>query len=136
MEDDTDTGLDPYLVPKNSEPSAVDNSAADLVELVKAWERLRLRYNLICLPVGLIAGIIWVWQLIPWERTITGGITFGVTANFCFFLGPLIEVYVRGVLGRGRANPLLRSMLFGGGTFLTVVVIIFWGLLGLLNGIL
>jgi hypothetical protein len=70
---------------------------------VKWWESRRLPYNLIVGGAGLVTlGVtrVFTWVIsepfIPWQPIVV----FGVLANFCYFLGPMVEIAVDKVWGR------------------------------------
>ena len=87
-----------------------------------AWEKLRLVYNAILVP--LCIGLILlasratpqphVTDLMLWASCIFGG----VVANACYFAGPIIETYVAWL---GLPSRTLRYVLFTLGTLFTAV---------------
>ncbi len=85
-----------------------------MVEVVRGWEKLRLYYNLILSLPGL--GILWLGsdQISVGEGFIAA-ILVGLGANIAFLLGPLTEVYLRGLFFQGRSIGRGRLLIFGAG---------------------
>jgi len=102
----------PYETPL-SDPGMETQSGLSLGELVRAWENLRLRYNSILLPAGLLVVVLWEFLLdTPIQILSLAGLAFGIGANVCFFAGPLAELYLRALFHRGAPAPSLRKTLF------------------------
>lgn len=116
--------LDPYAPPQNasSERQVVVNESA-LRELVVAWERLRLVYNVILLVPGLVIESIWVTgQGMPLGVAFLGAGMIAVGANIAYFLGPLAELYFRGVFRNGESIGRGRMLIFGLGLLVSAGV--------------
>lgn len=108
-------------------PSAppVPSDHATLGELVRAWEKLRLIYNGIMIVPGL--GVLALWttrQKLPIPAAIVGGIFFGICANAAFMLGPLAELYLRGLFRNGASLGRGRLLIFGAGLVVSVGVML------------
>ena len=88
-------------------PSPAPRSAGGIV---RWWESRRLHYNAIVGASGLLSiGLVRVISVLPPDpRTImltwTPIIVFGVLANICYLLGPVVEVSVE-KLWRGKILP-------------------------------
>lgn len=118
---------DPYAPPRN-EPERRDDPPA-LREVVLGWERLRLLYNGLLLVPGL--AVIAVWSLrqgMPLAAGLGGALVVAIGANLAFFLGPLAELYLRGLFRNGESIGRGRWLIFGaglvvsGGLFLLVLL--------------
>lgn len=91
-------------------------SSASLGELVRGWEKTRLLYNGILLLPGIGTLAIPVMRgNLPIPAAVIIAITLGLSANAAFFLGPLAELYFRGLFLRGKPAPILRRFLLIGG---------------------
>lgn len=97
--------------------------------LVVEWEKQRLRFNLILLPLGLLALIAWSYRdpkqlmvLLP------GALLFGLGANLCYLLGPLAELYSRAFFP--ASNP--RPFLYWAGVTFSSLVVVGSGVMGLI----
>lgn len=95
-------------------------SSASLGELVRAWEKTRFLYNgILLLPgIGTLA-IPVVRGTLPIPAALVIAITLGLSANAAFFLGPLAELYFRGLFLRGKPAPILRRLLLIGGLLIS-----------------
>ena len=63
--------------------------------MVVAWERMRLKYNLILLLPGLIVLIVYVaGNKMPVAAALIGAIMTALAANVCYFLGAVSEFFV------------------------------------------
>ena len=103
-----------------------------LQELVFGWERLRLRYNLILFPLGLLTLGAWSYANVAYlPLVILLSVAFGFGANLCYLLGPLAELYFRGLTRSKEPPPWLRTGLFWAGLVLSALVILIFGLLGI-----
>ena len=124
--------IDPYQAPRTDACSVQEVAA--LRELVRAWEKLRLLYNGIIILPGLGVLALWVTRgNVPIPAAITFGILVGIGANAAFFLGPLAELYLRGLfrhgegIGKGRWLIFTAGLVVSGTVFLLASVIpIFW----------
>jgi hypothetical protein len=102
----------PYEAPLSNLGVEAD-SAASFSELVREWEKTRLRYNGVLLAAGVIVLIIWISSLqMPAGFIILSAVPVAIGANICFFLGPLAELYLRAIFHRGAPAPSLRRTLF------------------------
>ena len=104
-----------------SEPSKLSTQQSEFKDLVVAWEKLRLLYNVILLLVGIIA----LFILINYYRESTNmvvlfSLAFAFTANLCFFAGPVCELYLRAFRHVSNAQ-LLRWILFTLGTIISLI---------------
>ena len=124
------TESNPYTPPA-APPVASDH--ATLGELVRGWEKLRLIYNGIMILPG--CGVLALWitrQHLPVPVAIGGGILVGIGSNIAFMLGPLAELYLRGLfrneasLGRGRL------LVFGTGLVVSAGVMLVFGFIAFL----
>ena len=117
-------------------PSQVDDAkavrAAALREIVLGWEKLRLLYNAILLVPGL--GILAFWTMkngMPTVVALVSGLLVAVGANVSFFLGPLAELYFRGLFRNGESIGKGRWLIFGAGIVVSAGVF----LVALLGGL-
>ena len=107
--------LDPYATPQSDQPIEPVSLAA-LGELVKSWEKMRLLYNGVLLLPGIGTLAIAVTKgLMEIGAAIIVALMCGLAANASFFLGPLAELYIRGIFFRGMPAPVLRKLLLIGG---------------------
>ena len=129
----TSSSVNPFQSPQSVEkppPSKVIHLWKDLAW---RWERLRVLFNVV---VGL-AGVIALFVLPPSDsslfRTGLGIIRWGVAANFCYLLGPIVQMYLcwfaefRGDDGESAAEQLASSrgmtwLMFVTGTGFSVLV--------------
>ena len=115
--------FDPYQRPK-SEASPSWEIAA-LGELVRAWEKLRLLYNGIMILPGLGVLALWVTRAdLPIPAAILFGILVGAGANAAFFLGPLAELYLRGLFLHGEGIGKGRWLIFSAGLVVSGMVVL------------
>lgn len=77
--------------------------------IIAWWEERRLAYNLILggtvlLTLGVVNLAMWVapgpFRWVPWQPVVI----YGVLANFCYLLGPALEVAIEKLWG-GRVLP-------------------------------
>lgn len=107
---------DPYVPPKSPLESGADRPSV-LREVVVAWEKLRLLYNgLLALPGVLVLFLMIDRHGMPWIAALVSAVFVAVGANACFLLGPLAELYLRGLLLGGRGLGRGRWLIFGAGT--------------------
>jgi hypothetical protein len=104
--------IDPYAPP--AAPSEAPNPHLPLREIVVGWEKLRLVYNgLLLLPGAAV-----FWYAVA-RGSVAPVIALGscavvaIGANACFLLGPLAELYLRGIFRRGEPFGKGRQLLFG-----------------------
>ncbi len=117
----------PYA-PPSAPPPAEDR--ASLGELVRGWEKLRLLYNGILILPGLGVLTLWVTRLhLPLAAAIIGGILVGIGANIAFMLGPLAELYLRGLLKNGAPLGKGRLLIFGAGLVVSGGVFLISGII-------
>ena len=116
--------MNPYLPPAGSLAPFPDQKPA-LRELVLAWERFRLLYNaLLALP-----GLLILFTLITMEsagvvEVLVMGILVAIGANVCFLLGPVTELYLRGLFRQGEPLGRGRLLIFGCGTLLSLMLFV------------
>ncbi len=107
--------LDPYAPPADLGKDARAEKAA-FKELVVAWEKLRLVYNALLLVPGLaVLGAYLAQDLMSLGAAIFSGVAVAVGANVAFLLGPLAELYLRGLFRNGEALGRGRWLIFGAG---------------------
>ena len=123
----------PYTPPASAQ-DIPPKDPASLSELVQGWEKLRLLYNSILILPGL--GILSIWLVrmhLPLGVGITLSILVAIAANIMFFLGPLTELYWRGLvrqgtpLGRGRMLIFSAGIVVSAGVFLIALLIAVFG---------
>jgi hypothetical protein len=121
----------PYAPPATPPPA---EDRAQLGELVRGWEKLRLIYNGIMLLPGLGVLALWVTrQHLPLPAAIVSGIFVGIGANIAFMLGPLAELYLRGLLKNGAPLGKGRLLIFGAGLIVSGGFVVLSGLLTFLS---
>lgn len=111
------SGDDPYAPPAESGGAgeAVTGKAA-LREIVLSWEKLRLAYNLALLVPGIVILVILIRrQGMPVGFGVAGALAIAVAANLAFMLGPLAELYFRGIFRNGESIGRGRWLIFGAG---------------------
>ncbi len=117
------TTSNPYAPPLAEISHSGDDSGA-LRELVLAWEKLRLRYNVILILPGL--GVLWLWSAkmgVPIAVLLVLAVMVGIGANVCFFLAPLAELYLRALFRNGRAiGKRGRLLIFAAGLLVSTGV--------------
>lgn len=118
----------PYAPPRSAVEAAAEDRAA-LREIVIAWERLRIVYNLLLLLPGLGIAALWIARTgTPVAAAAFGSALVAVGANLAFFLGPAAEVYLRGMffrgqsIGRGRLLIFSAGLVVSGGVFLLALI--------------
>ncbi|WP_035611543.1 hypothetical protein [Haloferula sp. BvORR071] len=116
--------MNPYTPPLAAAAPAEDQKPA-LREIVIAWERLRLLYNALLAIPGILVIVAAVSET---NTTLIGAIISGtlvaVGANLCFMLGPLAELYLRGIFRKGEPLGRGRWLIFGSGTLLSLFLVI------------
>ena len=100
----------PYSPPV-TEFEPVERYLASPRKIAVAWERLRIRYNVIMLVAGILALAIGATQGIPILFSIPSAVVVGIGANVCFFLGPVTEFYACAFRDLPE-TPYLRQYLF------------------------
>jgi hypothetical protein len=124
------TDPNPYA-PPSAAPLASDH--ATLGELVRAWEKLRLIYNGIMILPGIGVLVLWITrQQLPIPSAVVGGILFGIGANVAFMLGPLAELYLRGLFRNGASLGKGRLLVFGAGLVVSAGVMLIFGIIAFL----
>ncbi len=119
--------LNPYAPPSASH-AAGDRTA--LGELVHAWEKLRLLYNAILILPGIGVLLLWITrQDMPVPLAVICGILVGIGANIAFMLGPLAELYLRGLFRNGAPLGKGRLLVFGAGLVVSAGVMLVFGIL-------
>jgi hypothetical protein len=97
--------------------------------IVRWWERRRLAYNAIVGTAGLLSlGAISVIVSLPPHAhglgiPVIGVVVVGVLANFCYSLGPAVEIAIEKLSG-GRILPTGPSLFRMGLTFSTGLVLL------------
>lgn len=126
------TEPNPYAPPAVG-PLAYRDDPATLGELVRAWEKLRLLYNGIMILPGIGVLALWCGKTeMPFAAAIIFGIGTGIGANVAFFLGPLSELYLRGLfrkgapIGKGRWLIFTAGLVVSGGVILLAMIIPFF----------
>lgn len=124
-----DVERNPYAPPLSAGGGGEPEQKVALRELVLGWERLRLFYNLFLLVPGVLIETFWVMKGgMPLAVAVISAVMVGLGANAAFFLGPLAELYWRGVFRKGEPIGKGRMMIFGAGlvvsagVFLVVVI--------------
>ena len=86
----------PYTAPK-SDPAGLGAATKTIGSpraIIWAWEKLRVRYNLILAIPGIIILFFYVYRAeMPLGVACMGGLMMALGANICYFLGPISEVY-------------------------------------------
>jgi len=109
---------DPYAPPGSGEEPPSEKAA--LREIVLGWERLRLLYNGLLLIPGLVVVAVWsTRQGMPFPVGVVGAVLVGLGANLAYFLGPLAELYLRGLFRDGEPIGRGRWLLFGAGVVIS-----------------
>ncbi|MCW1924841.1 hypothetical protein OKA05_19915 [Luteolibacter arcticus] len=114
----------PYAPPSaGAGPEADYNQRPALREIVVAWEKLRLWYNAILAIPGVVAIVGWVGeQGMPLSIALIMAVMVAVGANFCFLLGPVAELYLRGLFRQGQPLGRGRLLIFGAGVVVSLGV--------------
>jgi hypothetical protein len=108
--------MDPYAPPSSPALPADDQRPA-LREIVLAWEKLRLLYNGLLAVPGILVLNSMIGQFgMRLAEAILSGVFVAVCANLCYLLGPVAELYLRGLFG--------RWLIFGSGTLLSLFLFI------------
>lgn len=107
----------PYAAPVSE--LKVDDSPSAVKTAVIQWEKFRLIFN----AVLLFEGLFFVGQLMLLEPALViAAAAFGIAANVCFCLGPLIEMYT--IAFRGEAfSKAARGALFAVGFGFSMLVV-------------
>lgn len=92
-----------------------------LGEVVVAWERLRIWYNVVLAAVALISILLFQLPLLFHMGALEDMVLAAIAANACFLAGPLLEGYVTWWFG---PVPWLRQAVFIIGTLGAVVLTI------------
>jgi hypothetical protein len=109
------TEIDPYTPPSPG-PLTFGGEPAALGELVRGWEKLRLVYNGIMILPGICVLALWVSKMgMPVPGAIVSGLFTGLGANAAFFLGPVSELYLRGLFRQGAPIGKGRMLIFAAG---------------------
>lgn len=121
------TEPNPYAPP--TVPTVAEDRAA-LGELVRGWEKLRLIYNGIMILPGIGVLVLWITrQNLPVPVAVVGGILVGLGANVAFMLGPLAELYLRGLFRNGASLGKGRLLVFGAGLVVSAGVMLISGMI-------
>jgi hypothetical protein len=127
---ETPDAIDPYAPPAADTGTGPIDQPHALRDLVLSWEKRRLSYNLAMLPPGLLILVLFVVRNnMPIPGAIMLGLMSGIGANAAFLLGPLTELYARGLFMHGRSAPFLRNLLFYLGLGLSLLItLVFLGI--------
>jgi hypothetical protein len=116
--------MDPYTPPSSPAPPADDQRPA-LREIVLSWEKLRLLYNgLLAVPGILVLNAMIGRFGVGLVEAALSAVFVAVCANLCFLLGPVAELYLRGLFRQGQPLGRGRWLLFGSGTLLSLFLFI------------
>ena len=109
------------MTPTVSQAMDVSHQQGQFKQVVIAWEKLRLLYNVIMLLVGVIALFVFVnYYRESSTKVLLQVITFAIFTNLCFFAGPLCELYLRAFRDITNAQS-LRWILFILGTVISLI---------------
>ena len=122
----------PYAPPE-SDTAVPSDGPASLGELVRAWEKFRLYFNaILILPgVGILAIFVSRMQM-PIMAAAVSAIFVAAAANVAFFLGPLGELYIRGLWLGGKPMGRGRFFIFAAGMTFSLCFFALIAVLGLL----
>ena len=116
--------MDPYAPPSSPALPADDQRPA-LREIVLSWEKLRLLYNAILAVPGLLVLNAMTGEFgITLAEAVLSAAFVAVGANLCFLLGPVAELYLRGLFRQGQPLGRGRWLIFGSGTLLSFFLFI------------
>lgn len=116
--------VDPYAPPGAVEDLG-DHQKPALREIVIGWERLRLLYNALLALPGILVMVTMMSDFgMGVIEAILGASFVAVGANLCFLLGPLLELYLRGIFRKGEPLGRGRWLIFGSGTLLSLFLFI------------
>jgi hypothetical protein len=111
--------MDPYAPPSSPALPADDQRPA-LREIVLSWEKLRLLYNALLAVPGLLVLNAMTGEFgITLIEAVLSAVFVAVGANLCFLLGPVAELYLRGLFRQGQPLGRGRWLIFGSGTLLS-----------------
>lgn len=113
----------PYETPQKSSSAAKERS--QLKESILAWEKLRILYNILLIPPGILI-CVQAFKL-PQQPLLVimfEALFVGFAANICFCAGPMFEIY-RLALTQRPSSKLLRNILFGLGLAFSFLVFAF-----------
>ncbi|MEM1083441.1 MAG: hypothetical protein AAGI48_04920 [Verrucomicrobiota bacterium] len=106
----------PYEPPRDTGKGGGLLELPALREVVVGWEKLRLLYNVILLIPGIgILALMIKRQDLPLGAAVAGAIFMGIGANLAFMLGPIVEIYFRGLFRNGQTIGRGRWLIFGAG---------------------
>ncbi|MFK7910247.1 MAG: hypothetical protein AB8F34_06550 [Akkermansiaceae bacterium] len=81
-------------------------------KIVWAWEKLRLRYNLILAVPGIAILFFYMYRAeLPFAGAISGGTMMAVGANLCFLIGLISEMYAAALFDKTEM-PAYRKIAF------------------------
>ncbi len=116
--------VDPYAPPGIVQEPGEDQKPA-LREIVIGWERLRLLYNALLAVPGILVLVTMMHDFdMGVVDAVLAAIFVAAGANLCFLLGPLLELYVRGIFRKGQPIGRGRWLIFGSGTLLSLFLFI------------
>lgn len=126
----------PYASPVAvAEPHSAAGNLECFGELVRGWEKLRLQFNGILFLPGVGVIVLWVGRTeltLPTAVIMAAPIAIG--ANVAFFLGPLAELYIRGLFRAGYPIGIGRRLIFIAGLMVSAGVFLIATFLGLAAG--
>ncbi len=124
---------DPYAPPASVDDPTIDQRPV-LREIVLAWEKLRLIYNGLLAVPGILVLVMFIQKDgMPLPVAVISGGMVAAGANICFFLGPLAELYLRGLskrcepIGRGRWLIFGAGVAVSFGVFLLALLVLHFG---------
>jgi len=124
----------PYTPPASA-PDIPPADPASLSELVQGWEKLRLLYNSILILPGLGILVLWLVRMhLPLGVGIVLSILVAIAANIMFFLGPLAELYWRGLFRQGTPLGRGRMLIFSAGIVVSLGVFLIPFLIAVFGG--
>ncbi len=113
----------PYSAPEssNNELNLLSQQPLWARQIVKAWEKRRIIFNIVLLIPGIL---ILLKMRAPFTASIGIAFFVGVMANLCYFLGPLTELYACAITSKSEL-PSLRKLLFGFGLAGSLLLFLF-----------
>lgn len=114
----------PYQTPAADLPEraaaglATGGPLAPWQRVLRNWELLRIPYNLLVGLTGIASVLPQAGKLLH-PGPLIGLVFYALGANFCFFIGPAIELYLAWI---GVRNQRVRWVLFAVGTLLAMAL--------------
>ncbi|MCP5535546.1 MAG: hypothetical protein H7A51_04830 [Akkermansiaceae bacterium] len=120
--DTTAPRTDPYAPPASHPTDGGGPASESPRNIVVAWERMRIQYNLILLLPGLVVLILYVaGNSMPMAVAIPGALVTALAANVCYFAGSISEFFVCALLNTPE-HPSYRKTAYIAGIVLSLVV--------------